>query len=114
MMITAKEALEISHAGDAVDRYLEEEVAPMIKAAAAEGKNQCDINWIRKESYVVNEPTTFETIMMDKLRNLGYCVSFEKLSSTYVPRDGLDHDGDVPQRINNYGYRISWRPTYKE
>lgn len=106
-MINAKQAKELYNQSSAmVDQFLENQIEPMIVAAAKLGKNQVfiilnSIGMLESFEKVITEA---DIAIVEKLHQLGYNVSFQR-----------DNKGNFPCWVDdknelcvNFGIMIEW------
>ena len=108
-MINAKEANVIyDRSGQEVKDYLKYKIEPCVVEAAKAGKKQVFVfvNAIECHHFINISPLTKK--VMEKLKELGYTVRYDKdLSHKYIPKGLMDDDGSGPEYVN-HGYFIGW------
>lgn len=104
-MISATEAKKLADRTSViVNKYIEDNIGPRVKAAAEAGQLQCTLVVDSDVVYISITPTPFQNDVMWKLATLGYRVAFGRIGEEYVIVD----DDDTSTTYKNYGYKISW------
>lgn len=109
-MIAAKDAKSLYDASGAeTTRYLLTHVEPEVIKAANSGKRSIFVDFGSYEMlFHAHRPSDLESYIMDKLKALGYAVTWEgAYGASYVPRGLADLDGNGPKYIK-YGMTVQW------